>query len=194
MKLYGSQKKNYWNVEKCITSLLSKSSCTLKALQQLLGQLNFACTVIVSGRAFLQRLYALTVGIKKPYHFVRINFQVKQALIRWLHFMESYNRVTLYKTEILPEAVNFHTDAAKSLGYGTMFQTHWFSERWPSPWWSAQNITLLELVPIFLDLEAWGPTIRNSDLFIHTDNIALWSTTSPRRSHWVFFIGARVGT
>ena len=46
---------------------------TLKELQSLIGSLNFACRVIPPGRAFLQRIINLTIGIKKPYHHVRLN-------------------------------------------------------------------------------------------------------------------------
>ena len=157
-----------------IEALLTKSSCTLKTLQQLLGLLNFACTVVVPGRAFLQRLYALTVGVKQPYHFVKINTQAKQDLLLWLHFLKNFNGVTLYRTEMFlsPSAVNFYTDAAKSFGYGAVFGNHWFSERWASTWWSEQNITLLELVSIVLALGAWGHIDRNLALIINTDNQA----------------------
>ena len=38
----------------------SKKSATLKELQSLIGTLQFACRVVVQGRAFLQRIISLT--------------------------------------------------------------------------------------------------------------------------------------
>jgi hypothetical protein len=40
----------------------SKRSITLRELQSLLGLLNFACSVIIPARAFLRRLFGLTIG------------------------------------------------------------------------------------------------------------------------------------
>ncbi len=47
-----------------------KSKVRLRNLQALIGALNFCCKVIRGGRAFLQRLVALTRGVSQPYHWV----------------------------------------------------------------------------------------------------------------------------
>jgi hypothetical protein len=39
-----------------------KIKMTFREIQSLIGLLNFACCVVVSGRAFLRRLISLTVG------------------------------------------------------------------------------------------------------------------------------------
>ena len=56
-----------------ISDFLTRKKVTLKEIQSLTGMLNFACSVVVPGRAFLRRLIDLTVGIHSPYHFVRLN-------------------------------------------------------------------------------------------------------------------------
>lgn len=38
----------------------------VRDLQSLIGLLNFACYVVVPGRAFLRRLINLTIGVSKP--------------------------------------------------------------------------------------------------------------------------------
>ena len=56
-------------VEKCRTLLLgflTRKKVTLKEIQSLTGVLNFACSVVKPGRAFLRRLIDLTIGIKSP--------------------------------------------------------------------------------------------------------------------------------
>ena len=53
---------------------------TLRVLQSLIGILNFACTVIVPGRAFLRRIIDMTVGVQKPHHHIRLTRQAKLDL------------------------------------------------------------------------------------------------------------------
>ena len=43
----------------------------LKELQSLIGLLNFACQVVIPGRAFLRRLIDLTCRVSKPHHYLR---------------------------------------------------------------------------------------------------------------------------
>ena len=43
-----------------------------KDLQSLIGLLNFTCTVVLPGSAFLHRLIDLTIGINRPQHLVRL--------------------------------------------------------------------------------------------------------------------------
>ena len=174
-------------INKCkmsIVWLLDRSKSTLKDLQSLLGLLNFACTVVVPGRAFLQRLYGLTIGVSKPYFYIRITQEAKKDLRLWLTFLESYNGVSLYREELFlsTEVVDLFTDAAQSLGCGAIHGNEWFSVAWPSEWWTRQNITFLEFIPIYLALEVWGPSFRNRCLVLHTDNIALMHVINTQKS------------
>ena len=45
-----------------LTSFYSRRKVTLKELQSLIGLLNFTCSVILPGRAFLRCLNDLTIG------------------------------------------------------------------------------------------------------------------------------------
>ena len=164
-----------------IAWLLSKKCYTL---QNILGLLSFACSVIVPGRAFLRRLFALTIGVKKPHFFVKLTSAAKEDLRVWQHFLHAYNGVSLYKEEMfLSEKVcHFFTDSSKTLGCGACFGTRWFSLPWPGQWWRDQNITLLELVPIVLALEVWGEHIRNHCLVLHTDNFSLMHVINSQSS------------
>jgi hypothetical protein len=69
---------------------------------------------------------------------------------------------------------HLYTDAAKGLGYAAVLRDHWFYGVW-SPWWTMQNITLLELVPIVLAVETWSSQLHNRTVIFHTDNMALVS-------------------
>ena len=81
-------------LDKCLSQLsyfCSRKSVTLKELQSLIGLLNFACCVVVPGRAFLRRLIDLTRGVRKPTHHVRLTKESKYDLQVWLNFLRSYN-------------------------------------------------------------------------------------------------------
>ena len=54
-------------IEECISLIsdfIHRKKVTLKEVQSLNGLLNFACSVIRPGRAFLRRLIDLTVGVR----------------------------------------------------------------------------------------------------------------------------------
>ena len=76
-----------------------KDSCTLRELQSLLGYLNFCCSIITCGRAFLRRLTNLTIGIQKPFHHIRLNREVKSDLCVWLSFLDQYNGKSMFLNE-----------------------------------------------------------------------------------------------
>ena len=62
-----------------LREFLGRQKVTLRELQSLIGVLNFACSVIVPGRAFLRRLIDLTMGIRRPHHHVRLTREVKSS-------------------------------------------------------------------------------------------------------------------
>ena len=164
-----------YTCKQLVHHLLTHRTCTLKVLQQALGHLSHACTAIIPGRAFLRRLYYLTVGVAKPYHFVTITKEYHEDLVIWGRFLDDYNGVSLYREAMFIGSGTHHiySDAAQSLGCGAFFDGHWFSIPWPSEWWKHQNITLLELTPIVLAVESWCRYLKNSYVILHTDNEAL---------------------
>ena len=58
--------------DKCrelLSAFLHRRKVTLQEIQSLTGLLNFACSVVVPGRAFLRRLIDLIIGVRKPHFF-----------------------------------------------------------------------------------------------------------------------------
>jgi hypothetical protein len=81
-------------IEKCISIIsefLGRKKVTLREIQSLNGLLNFACSVVRPGRAFLRRLIDLTIGIKSQHHFIRVSKEVKKDLNLWLSFLSNFN-------------------------------------------------------------------------------------------------------
>ena len=68
-----------------------KKSSTLKDLQSLIGTLQFACRVVVPGRAFLQRIISLTKGISNSRWHFKLNTEFRKDVSMWLGFLEHWN-------------------------------------------------------------------------------------------------------
>ena len=164
-------------IEKCV-SLISefcrRKKVTLKEIQSLVGLLNFACSVIRLGRAFLRRLIDLTVGVRMPNHYIRLNREVKEDLNLWLSFLSNFNGKSFFleDTWLNSSKLNLFTDASGALGFGAIFGSHWCYGKWPSDW-QYQNIAILEFYPIVLSLYLWGATMSNQCVLFFTDNESL---------------------
>ena len=55
------------------------------------GLLNFCCSVVVLGRAFLRRLIDLTMGQLRPHHQIRLCKEAKLDIRMWLQFFQDLN-------------------------------------------------------------------------------------------------------
>lgn len=157
-----------------LQSLGNKKKVTLRELQSVLGLLNFACSVVLPGRAFLRRLIDLTKGKSKPYHKIRLNKESRLDIQAWLQFVSSFNGKNLLLDQIWlsSEHLHFYTDSAGSLGYGAIFDTKWFYGSWPKAL-ACQDITVKEMFPIVLALETWKEDLKNKCLVLHSDNLAV---------------------
>ena len=69
-----------------LSDFLRRKKVSLKETQSLIGLLNFACSVVVPGRAFLRRLIDLTKGVKLPHYRIRLTKSVKADLRLWQTF------------------------------------------------------------------------------------------------------------
>ena len=79
-------------VQKCLDAIKAmkvKKKVKLREMQSLIGLLNFACSVVVPGRAFLRRLIDLTKGVKRPFHRVSLNKEARADLAAWELFLDS---------------------------------------------------------------------------------------------------------
>ena len=117
-------------VDKClstISSFIARKKVTLRDIQSLKGMLNFACAVVVPGRAFWRRLIDLTLGLKSPTHFVRITHEVRSDLSVWQTFLASFNGRSFFLEDswYSSEKLNLYTDGAGTLGFGADFGHKW---------------------------------------------------------------------
>ena len=162
---------------KCRTLLhlfYKKRSVTLRELQSLIGLLNFCCSVVIPGRAFLRRLIDLTTGLTRPHHHIRLNREAKLDIRMWLDFLDNFNGRAFFLSDRWDNSstLELYTDAAASKGYGAIFGKHWFGGAFPDKWHSF-NITFLEFFPIVIAVHIWGTSMANRCVLFFTDNAAL---------------------
>ena len=110
-------------LQKCralLREFFNQKSVTLRSLQSLIRVLNFASSVIVPGRTFLRRLIDLTIGVKQPYHHIKIKSVVKLDLTTWLEFLDNHNGINMFIDErwASSDKLRLYTDASGSIGYG----------------------------------------------------------------------------
>ena len=154
-----------------------KKTVKLQVMQQLIGSLNFATRVIVPGRPFLRRLINSTKGVTKPHHHVKVTSLMRRDLEMWLHFFEHYNGVSVFHDRfwVNNQDVELFTDSAagSGMGFGTVFGQKWTCGIWPQAWHDkgiTDDITVLELFPIFVCLVIWGKLLQNKKILFHSDN------------------------
>jgi hypothetical protein len=147
----------------------------LRELQSLLGLLNFACSVIIPGRAFLRRLFDLTVGHTCPRFRITLNSEARADLRAWYEFISHFNGKScfLYRDWVSSDIIKLYSDAAGVHGgYAAVFGSKWFAGEWP-PEIKDLHITVKELFPIVLAVELWGCTLSNHKILFFTDNQAV---------------------
>lgn len=164
-------------VESClhlVLEFLHRKKATLH--ESLIGKLNFACSVVVPGRAFLRRLIDLTVGLRHPKHFARLTKEVKLDLLVWKEFLLQFNGKSFFLEELWEQSspLQLYTDSSGTLGFGAIFGSDWCYGKWPREWQHI-NITILEFYPIVLSLCLWGKFMSNKCITIFTNNAALVS-------------------
>ena len=149
------------HISKCLgllnTFLRVKKVC-LKDLQSLTGLLNFTCSVVRPGRAFLRQIYDLAIiGVSKSHHLIRLTKEVKADLRIWQEFLLNFNGRSFFLEDRWYSSQHLHlfTDAAGSLGFGAIFGDRWGYGEWPSNW-KGKIIAILEFYPIVSSIYSLG--------------------------------------
>lgn len=169
---------------KLLEDLLYNKYATLQELQAVAGFLNFACAVMVPGRAYMNCFYSLMAKLKMPFHRTKIKDEAKEDIRMWLKFFSQYNGVSFYREQMFlsQEKVHIFSDASKTLGFGGWLGTEWFSGEWPSEWYLRQNIVLLEMIPVLIALKLYSSHLLNKVAVLHIDNEALVAVLNNMKS------------
>lgn len=161
------------NLKSLLLQNMHKKKVSLKTLQSILGHLNFACKVIKPGRCFLRRLYDLTKGHTKSWHFIKISKDCRADLKLWYSFLSDYNGVTLLTNDrfISSKTLHLYSDAAGSKGFACTHQSSWTYGVFPDKIKTC-HINILELYPIALAVSLFGNCWENKNILFICDNLA----------------------
>ena len=142
----------------------------MQEIQSLTGLLNFACSVVIPGQAFLRCLIDLTLGVVHPHFRIRLSPEVKADMLVWQTFLSGFNGRSFFLSDDWYDShqLQLYTDASGTLGFGR----HWCYGEWPDSW-RHRNIAYLKFYPIVLSLHLWGHEMQNRRVLFFTDNEAL---------------------
>ena len=144
--------------------------------QIMIGKLNFICQIVMPGRCFLRSSIDQLKGILSSNKYAQR--RVTKDIVMDLRVWQSFLREAVVKPFDFivcdrPPDYDMVSDASGSIGFGCYMDNEWFSGEWQDPWWKEQNISLLELYPIFVALHLWKAKLENKIILVRTDNEAL---------------------
>lgn len=166
-----------------LNKFLELKRCTLKEMQSLIGILNFACSVVQPGRAFLRRMINMTMHVSSSQTHIFLTKESKDDMRMWLNFLSNFNGKCIFLDEkfLSSYTLELYTDAAQSLGYAGIYRERWFYGSFPLEWQTI-NIMTLEFYPIILAIHMWGHLWKNHSILFFTDNEALVSVINKQTS------------
>ena len=123
---------NVLKIKNSLSEMRVRRKITLRELQSLIGLLSFACCFVQPGRTFLRRLIYRTKGIQQPHFHIRLNKESRLDIAAWLLVIDHFNGKTMLLKQIRISANKLHlcTDAARSLGFGVIFENEWLYGSW----------------------------------------------------------------
>ena len=159
-----------------LKSFKKRCSLRLVELQSLIGTLQFACKMVVTGRTFLQCAINLTKGVPGCFHHIRLNKEFFRDLDMWNVFLSKWNGRSLFlesTTTPIPD-LELYTDAAGSVGLDDYFLGKWVQGHWPPHMVlnREQGISIewQELFPIVVACAIWHPLFKEKCLQFWYDN------------------------
>ena len=66
--------------------------------------------------------YSLIIGIREPFHYLKITKEAKLDLRMWLLFIRDFNGKSMFLSDsfLSNDVLSLYTDAAASLGFGAI--------------------------------------------------------------------------
>ena len=165
-----------------------RKSATLQELQSLVGTLQFACRVVVPGRAFLRRIISLTKGVSNPRWHIKLNAEFRKDVSMWLTFLDHWNGASFFLGDNILSSpdLQLFTDASGSLGYGGYLNGQWFQSRWlpqhrlnPA---TGISIDWQEMFAIYIACFLWGPYWSGERICFWCDNLPAVVIINSKRS------------
>ena len=182
-----------------VSEFSTRSHATKKELQCLAGHMSHASTVVRGGRTFSRRLLNLIKYIPDSVNSVSLPSWFIPDLCWWKSLVEVFNGSAKI-IQSMPEAEGVASTDSSFSGFGGMWQDDWFIGSWenvaytsslvPDHHWKGppdsfdkdMNINILEMWPILVAANRWGPSWRDRKVRVMTDNTQVLSMINTGRS------------
>ena len=166
----------------------------------LLGKLSFVAKVVKPGRLFVRRLIDLSTTVQRLNHHLSLNSEFREDILWWHRFILDWNGVAIIQCPpVTSDDLTLFTDAFGTLGFGAVYQTHWFSSTWP-PHLQLHPINYKELFAVVVAAQVWGHSWQNKQIVVMSDNKPIcdcWRSRSAKDPHlmhlfrYLFFHAAK---
>lgn len=150
---------------------LTKSSCSKKQLQSLIGKLNFVSQCVRPGRIFISRL--LNWLREMPENgTINIPLDFKSDLRWWFSFLPLYNGVSMMAMDDWTEPDQVFAVDSCLTGCGGWMNGKFFHRTFPD-FILSQNLHInqLEMLTIVIALKLWGELCKHKRVVIYCDNL-----------------------
>ena len=140
-----------------------------------------------SPRFFLQRMIALTKGLTKSQHHIRLNNGFREDLRMWKQFIVNWNGTNMFMNEAWEDSntMALYTDASGTEGFGGIYGKEWFQGRWqPHQMLPAPGISTdwQELYAILVACSIWGASWSQKRIIFWCDNQPVVHILNTKRS------------
>ena len=151
----------------------SRSSCTKRELESLLGTLQHACSVIPAGKAFLCQAIALLNVARQPHHHIQLNKSFRAHLTWRRVFAGHWNGCALI-SGTHKEGISVTSDASRTWGCGA----------WVVLGWEIQTFSdyYKRINPVMIVSFLWGQNWKGYKVTVFCDNKAVVHVLNNRYS------------
>jgi len=162
-----------------LRSWARRKVATVKELQSLAGILNFACSVVRPGRAFLRRIIDHTTSINRGdtrFRPMQIPDSVRRDIDWWIRFGAEFNGIgLLYEVSwTSSDQIEMFTDACND-GFGAVCGVHYIFGPWAPPQKAEaqrakrMSMPFLELYALTLAVAAFGHLWTGKKILLRSD-------------------------
>ena len=171
-----------------LSSWLTKTSCSRKDLQRLLGKLAFVTWCVRPGRAFMCRLInTLKDAPLRGKSRISIPDDVRSDLQWWMYFLRHFNGVSVIPTDIVVSNPQLFATDASLTGCGAVCFGEYFHCEFPHHiLHQCLHINQLEILTVFAAVKIWQSKLQGLALELLVDNEATVHAINNQRSKDIF--------
>ena len=157
---------------------INTKKASKRAIQRLLGKMNWAAKCVKAARPYMRRLIELTKGKRARNQRFRLTAEARADIVWWRNFMVQFNGVSFWYPENAQPNYVAVTDASNEGGAAAASGGDFSYLNWEIdvPSIRQESINVKEIHAILLALERWGHCWKDSLVHVYTDsNVALFS-------------------